>query len=235
MNNKEILFTTHCKTKVFKHTYYRNNSEINEQLLIMVLKEYSEQIDEAYTEESMCILTYNFHHVVGVSFCVECPLKSDNVYFKRRNNRPYLSRMVMGTLPEPTTYGTVVLKYVKGGMAVVSSWYGKKAYTELGCIKQFEYDFNPLKSIAKSAQFWTTHALIDNNPSPKQLYEDIILIAQKQGRQLPITISVFNELLSKRLGLNNVLLIPEEFQGDKDRILVELKNILNKRFNQKRI
>lgn len=157
---------------------FHQHSHITEEVLLQLLGESEKEIEEGYTFGE-CVLSKDCHAVMGVTHCIKCE-KSPNIYFKRRGDRPYLSRMIRGALPVETNYVTIVLR-VSGHlvMTIITAWVGVKAEPELGDISYFERQENPQEAIVASANFWTKHALIEENPTAEELYLDLEILAKR--------------------------------------------------------
>ena len=122
--------------------------------------------------ETNISITHDFGFTIGFAHCVKCPPKFQGVYFSRRGQRPYLSRMVKGVSPQETSLLTIILRFRPSSNTfyIISSWTGSQSKPELGNINYFEHCQDPMKEIVESAEFWLNHALIDE----KQ--KDLILI-----------------------------------------------------------
>ena len=116
--------------------------------------------------EENIVITHDFGRKLGYTHCVECPPKDPDVYFKRRGNRPYLSRMVKNRQPQECSKLTMVFKRKSDYMLVISAWIGGTAKPELGDIKSFENAPDYEEAVRESCAFWSTHALIDETIIP---------------------------------------------------------------------
>ena len=156
-------------------------------------------LNAAGSNQKRFVLSYDFKIPVGFSTCVECPIGYSGVYFKQRKPRKYQSRMVRGMLPTETSFVTMVLERKSPKTYhMITAWVGKPASIELGNISAFEETDNPVEEIRHSADFWTTHALIEERPSGMELLEDIELIAGRIGLT-QLDEKSFMAILSKRL------------------------------------
>lgn len=141
---------------------FHQHSQITDELLQEAIMGESELIERAFMKKGSISFTHTFPHPIGVTHCIPCPPHSPGVYFKQREDRPYLSRMVKGK-PIPTSQLTFVL-YTQGDMMVlITAWVGGPSLPEIGNISKFERDENPIESIMKSAEFWMNHALVEED------------------------------------------------------------------------
>ena len=139
---------------------FHEHCQVNDKLLQEAILGESKQIEDAFKEGRKETFTHTFDSTIGVSHCIPCPPHSDGVYFKRRGNRPYLSRMVKGE-PIPTSSLTFVLYPMKEGMTLITAWVGDKSYPEIGNINRFEEEENPIERMKESVVFWMNHALVE--------------------------------------------------------------------------
>lgn len=156
--NLNIRGYTFCKNAKF-----HQHSFISDELISEVITEELEYIEDCIKRGKYNIsITHDFGFVIGTTHCVECPRGVKDVYFEKRGNRPYLSRMVKGRVPEETSLCTIIIRYDNSSNCffIISAWVGPQAKPELGNITYFENCANPLEEIMVSAEFWLNHALI---------------------------------------------------------------------------
>ena len=136
---------------------------ISNELIQETITEQFEYIEECISNKMFNIsVTHDFLHTIGVTHCVTCPPNTKGVYFAHRGNRPYLSRMVRGILPQESSLCTVIIRFntLTEDFIIISAWIGGASKPELGNINYFEHCSNPLQEIMESAEFWMNHALI---------------------------------------------------------------------------
>ena len=196
-----IFYTTKVGTCVFKPPGFHIHESIDDQILIEALMNNEASIDEGYETKQDIQITYNVGYPIGVSMCIICPPHSRNVYFKVRDQRKYQSRMVHGALPQETSYVTIILKPNNKGVFLITAWAGYPSKPEIGNLTFFERALNPKESLIESAEFWLNHALIDENPTAKDLLIDIKIISKRLGLDYhELTTDQISSILSARLG-----------------------------------
>ena len=153
-------FYTKNGINVFNDERFHMHASVTFTLLSMAIMEQSGAIEQAFELKKRLTVTHSFPQPIGVSHCVPCPPHSKGVYFKKRGNRPYLSRMVIGQ-PLPTNNLTMIFYPEKDSMKLITAWIGDKACPEIGNISRFEEEENPVESLKEAVDFWMTHALIE--------------------------------------------------------------------------
>ncbi|MCI5647393.1 MAG: hypothetical protein MR299_07025 [Bacteroidales bacterium] len=195
------FYKTKQGTCIYKPAWFHIHKSIDDQILVDALMNNEISIDEGYVTKQDLQITYNVGYPIGVSMCIECPQNSPHVYFKVRDQRQYQSRMIHGALPQETSYVTIILKPTNYGLNLITAWAGFPSKPELGNISYFERAYNPKEAVMESAEFWLNHALIDENPTAKELLIDIKIICERLGLDFDgLTASQISSILSARLG-----------------------------------
>lgn len=153
-------FKTNNGVVVVPSRKFHEHCQITESLLKVAIEQESKAIEEAFNKGEKASITHSFPMFIGVSHCVPCPPHSPGVYFKRRGDRPYLSRMVKGK-PIDTNQLTFVLYPQTDRMTLITAWVGGQSCPEIGNIKRFEDEDNPVEKMKESVDFWMNHALIE--------------------------------------------------------------------------
>lgn len=153
-------YTTNNGVVVTPSRKFHEHSQITENLLKGAISRESEAIEDAFKKGEKVSITHSFPSTIGVTHCIPCPPHSEGVYFKRRGDRPYLSRMVKGN-PVATNKLTFVLYPQGDRMTLITAWIGDKSYPEIGNINRFEGEENPIESLKESVEFWMNHALVE--------------------------------------------------------------------------
>lgn len=150
--------------KFVKSDKFHRHLDVSDQMIQDVIQKEFPLIQESVSSGRYSIsITHDFHTIIGVTHCISCPPNTPGVYFKRRGNRPYLSRMIKGREPEDCSSCTVIIRYEpdKSRAVIISSWIGGPSKPELGNINYFEKCSDPFSEIMASAMFWMNHALIE--------------------------------------------------------------------------
>lgn len=196
-----VFYKTKRGTCIYKSEKFHVHKSIDDQLLIEVLLNNEATIDEGFAANQDMQIMYDLGYPIGVSMCVDCPQNSPHVYFKVRDQRQYQSRMLHGALPQETSYVTIILKPTHYGINLITAWAGYSSKPELGNISFFERAVNPKESVIESAEFWLSHALIDENPTAEDLLIDIKIICERLGLDFNgLTPNQISSILSARLG-----------------------------------
>lgn len=103
-----MQYQTNNGVVVIPSRKFHEHSQVTDSLLKVAIGNESKAIEGAFGNGQKITITHSFPMVIGVSHCVPCPPHSPGVYFKRRGDRPYLSRMVKGK-PIDTNQLTFVL------------------------------------------------------------------------------------------------------------------------------
>lgn len=139
---------------------FHEHSQVTDSLLKVAIANESKAIEQAFENGEKVAITHSFPVIIGVSHCVPCPPHSPGVYFKRRGDRPYLSRMVKGK-PLDTNQLTFVLYPQTDRMTLITAWVGGQSCPEIGNINRFEDEENPVEKMKESVDFWMNHALVE--------------------------------------------------------------------------
>lgn len=208
MNQQKEFYKTKQGTCIYKPAWFHLHKSIDDQVLIEALLNNEASIDAGYEAKQDLQITYDTGYPVGVSMCIECPQNSPHIYFKVRDQRQYQSRMIHGAIPQETSYITFILKPAQHGFNLITAWAGPPSKPELGNISYFEHTPNPKEAIIESADFWLSHALIDENPTAEELFIDIKVISKRLGLDFnELKPNQISSILSARLGTN--VSIPE--------------------------
>ena len=95
--------------------------------------------------------------VIGKNHLVETD-EDDAVFFAKRDDRPYPSRMVLKETADETRL-TVVLFYAEGKWILWTNYEGEDGLPEVGCDR---YNNGTPEFQQKCREFWATHALVPN-------------------------------------------------------------------------
>jgi len=79
------------------------------------------------------------------------------IYYKKRGDRPYFSRMVKGATPRDTWSLTIVLKRIGDVFVILTAYAGDPSPKEPG-----DNSIQTPEEYKKSIHFWRTHALIEH-------------------------------------------------------------------------
>lgn len=236
-NNKEIktelLLSISNKTKVtYIPNKFHEHVSINKGMILKVLTCHKDEIEEALRDRTDCVICHEFEENIGVSHCIKCEPYERHVYYKQRENRPYLSRMVKGALPVACKEMTIVLKPSRvrtDEMVLVTSWVGGLSEPEPDNEAYFKMCPNPKLSMQKSIDYWENHALIEERPTAQELFEDLEIISSRMGYDLEtLTDSQLKTLVAARLA-NDEFLTSEDIcmSKTKENVIIYLNSLLN--------
>lgn len=155
-----MQYQTNNGVVVIPSRKFHEHSQVTDSLLKVAISNESKAIENAFKNGQKIAITHSFPMLIGVSHCVPCPPHSPGVYFKRRGDRPYLSRMVKGK-PIDTNQLTFVLYPQTDRMTLITAWVGGQSCPEIGNINRFEDEDNPVEKMKESVDFWMNHALIE--------------------------------------------------------------------------
>jgi hypothetical protein len=117
-------------------------------------------------ERPFFVETVEFDRDIGNCICVGTS-DQDAIVFAKRPKRPELTRFVLGRLPEPARFLTVILKAADsqlhpehaGMYVLVTSFIGGKAEPEPWDGRAISLD-GANDALERSLQFWSNHALV---------------------------------------------------------------------------
>lgn len=106
------------------------------------------------------VTTVEFDAVVGHNPCVQTT-QDDEIVYIRRAGRSGETRFVRNKHSKPTKEITVILKEIRDGYMLVTSWYGGVAEPEPWDEQAFKRDRRGYDAAkAASVKFWENHALV---------------------------------------------------------------------------
>ncbi|WP_031533049.1 MULTISPECIES: hypothetical protein [unclassified Bacteroides] len=195
------FYKTKIGTPIVRPRQFHVHANVSDEILIETMVFHEKLIDTAFEEKHEVVITYDCGYPIGYSLCVECPIGTPHIYYKVREPRQYQSRMIRGAIPKETSLLTMVLKFQKNNMVLVTAWAGSPAPPELGNISYFEQTVSPMDAVSKSAEFWLAHALIEENPSVEDLIIDLRIIADRLDLEYStLTTYQIHMILASRLG-----------------------------------
>lgn len=206
--NLDLLYQTRRGINVYASNKYHFHNQIGRDMILKAIMDSNDLIESDFKTGQDSILEYDFDYPIGVSHCIETSKDdSKNIYYKVRGNRPYLSRMIRGVYPPECSFMTVVLRFVNNQYyLLLTAWIGKRSRPELGNIQFFDEQENPMDAILDSANFWLSHALIDDEPSVDDLLKDLKLITKKDYYRIPWNPQMISDVLNKRLDRKDISL-----------------------------